>query len=39
VEARLAELTASRDQLAALAARAAALDPADCCGYCSIITS
>jgi DNA-binding transcriptional MerR regulator len=39
VEARLAELTRARDQLAALAARAAAQDPADCRGYCSIITS
>jgi len=37
VEARLAELTRARDQLAALAARAAAQDPADCRGYCSII--
>jgi DNA-binding transcriptional MerR regulator len=39
VEARLAELTATRDQLAALAARAAAQDPADCRGYCSIIAA
>jgi DNA-binding transcriptional MerR regulator len=38
VEARLAELTRARDQLAALADRAAAQDPADCRGYCSIIT-
>jgi len=37
VEARLAELARARDQLAALAARAAAQDPADCYGYCSII--
>jgi DNA-binding transcriptional MerR regulator len=37
VEARLAELTRARDQLAALAARAAAQDPAGCRGYCSII--
>jgi MerR family transcriptional regulator, copper efflux regulator len=37
VEARLAELARARDQLAALAARAAAQDPADCRGYCSII--
>ena len=37
VEARLAELARTRDQLAALAARAAAQDPADCRGYCSII--
>ena len=38
VEARRAELARTRDQLAALAARAAAQDPADCRGYCSIIT-
>jgi DNA-binding transcriptional MerR regulator len=38
VEARLAELTSTRDQLAGLAARAAGQDPADCRGYCSIIT-
>ena len=37
VEARLAELARARDQLAALADRAAAQDPADCRGYCSII--
>ena len=37
VEARLAELARTRDQLAALAERAAAQDPADCHGYCSII--
>ncbi len=37
VEARLAELARARDQLAALARRAAAQDPADCRGYCSII--
>ena len=37
VEARLAELARARDQLAVLAARAAAQDPADCRGYCSII--
>ena len=37
VETRLAELARARDQLAALAARAAAQDPADCYGYCSII--
>jgi MerR family copper efflux transcriptional regulator len=37
VEARLAELARARDQLAALAGRAAAQDPADCRGYCSII--
>jgi DNA-binding transcriptional MerR regulator len=38
VEARLAGLGRARDQLAALAERAAAQDPADCRGYCSIIT-
>jgi DNA-binding transcriptional MerR regulator len=38
VEARLAELARTRDQLAALAAAAAVQDPADCRGYCSIIT-
>jgi hypothetical protein len=37
VEARLAELTHTRDRLVVLAARAAAQDPADCRGYCSII--
>jgi DNA-binding transcriptional MerR regulator len=37
VEARLAELARTRDQLAALAERAAAQDPADCRSYCSII--
>ena len=37
VEARLAELARTRDQLAALAERAAAQDPADCRGYGSII--
>ena len=37
VEARLAELARTRAQLAALAERAAAPDPADCQGYCSII--
>jgi DNA-binding transcriptional MerR regulator len=37
VEARLADLTRTRDQLVVLAARAAAQDPADCRGYCSII--
>jgi len=36
VEARLAELARARDQLAALAVRAAAQDPADCQGYCSV---
>jgi len=38
VDARLAELTHARDQLVVLAARAAAQGPADCQGYCSIIT-
>jgi DNA-binding transcriptional MerR regulator len=37
VEARLAELARARDQLTALAARAAAQDPADCRGYCSVL--
>jgi MerR family transcriptional regulator, copper efflux regulator len=37
VEARLAELTRTRAELMALAERAAAQDPADCRGYCSII--
>lgn len=37
VDARLAELTRTRDQLVVLAARAAAQDPADCVDYCSII--
>ena len=37
VDARLAELTRTRDQLVVLAARDAAQDPADCQGYCSII--
>lgn len=39
VDVRLAELTRTRDQLVVLAARAAAQDPADCRGYCSIIAS
>ena len=37
VEVRMAELARTRDQLAALAGRAAAQDPADCRGYCSIL--
>ena len=37
VEARLTELSRTRDQLAALATRAAAQDPADCQGHCSIL--
>src|SRR5215510_2727654 len=36
VEARLAELARTLGQLATLAERAAAQDPADCQGYCSI---
>ena len=39
VEARLAELARTRDQLVALAERAAAQDPADCQGYCSILAN
>lgn len=35
---RLAELTWAGDQLAALAARAVEQAPAECRGYCSIIT-
>jgi hypothetical protein len=37
VEARLAELSRAQDQLLILAGRAAAQDPADCRGYCSIL--
>jgi MerR family transcriptional regulator, copper efflux regulator len=37
VEAKLTELTRTRDQLAALAGRAAEQDPAECHSYCSII--
>jgi hypothetical protein len=37
IHRRLAEVEATRNQLTALAARAAAQDPADCHGYCSII--
>ena len=36
VEARLADLARTLGQLATLAERAAAQDPADCQGYCSI---
>lgn len=36
VQARLAELARARAQLAALALRAAAQDPGDCRGYCSV---
>jgi DNA-binding transcriptional MerR regulator len=39
VESRISELTRTRDQLVDLAERAAAQDPADCHGYCSIITA
>jgi DNA-binding transcriptional MerR regulator len=38
VDARIAELTQARRTLHDLAARAAAQDPADCHGYCSILT-
>jgi phytoene/squalene synthetase len=38
VEARIAELTRTQRHLQGLARRAAAQDPADCRGYCSIIT-
>jgi DNA-binding transcriptional MerR regulator len=37
VEARIAELEATRARLHVLASRAAAQDPADCRGMCSII--
>lgn len=37
VEGRIAELERTRDQLVALAERAASQDPSDCGGYCSII--
>ncbi len=36
-QARLAELARAHDRLAALGGRAAAQDPADCRGYCSIL--
>jgi DNA-binding transcriptional MerR regulator len=39
VEARMTELRRTHRQLTALAERAAAQDPADCRGYCSIIAS
>jgi DNA-binding transcriptional MerR regulator len=39
VEARIAELNETRSHLRTLARRAAAQDPADCEGYCSIITA
>ena len=38
VDARIKELTQTRGHLADLAKRAAEQDPADCRGYCSIIT-
>ena len=38
VEQRLRELRQLRTQLQDLAARAAALDPADCRGFCTVIT-
>jgi DNA-binding transcriptional MerR regulator len=38
VEERIAELTRTRRHLRELARRAAAQDPADCRGHCSIIT-
>lgn len=38
IERRIAELDATRSHLLRLAARAAAQDPADCEGYCSIIS-
>jgi MerR family transcriptional regulator, copper efflux regulator len=38
VEARIAELSRTRGQLLALARRADAQDPADCQGYCKILT-
>jgi DNA-binding transcriptional MerR regulator len=39
VDARIAELTRARRVLDELGRRAAAQDPADCRGYCSILTS
>jgi DNA-binding transcriptional MerR regulator len=38
IDARIAELTDARRVLHEVAARAAAQDPADCHGYCSILT-
>jgi DNA-binding transcriptional MerR regulator len=38
VEARIAELTRTHEHLKTLAQRAEAQDPADCRGYCSIIS-
>ena len=37
IDARIVELEATRARLRTLARRAAALDPADCRGFCSII--
>lgn len=39
VEARIAELEQARNALQDVAARAAAQDPADCHGYCTILTT
>ena len=39
VDARIAELKATRHRLQTLAARAAAQDPAECNGYCSILAT
>jgi MerR family transcriptional regulator, copper efflux regulator len=39
VDARIAELAATRAHLQRLVRRAAAQDPTDCRGYCSIITA
>ena len=39
VESRIAELTHARRTLEALARRAARQDPADCHGYCAILTT
>jgi len=38
VEARIAELTRARRHVQSLAARASAQDPADCTGYCKILS-
>jgi len=38
IETRIAELTQARQVLHDVATRAAAQDPADCHGYCSILT-
>lgn len=39
VDARIAELKATRAHLRVLAERAATQDPADCSGYCSILAA